>query len=347
MGLFRQIVDSLPAVSGIALGEVVRIPLVRDFPREGLIVRVTGVTTGSSATAPTLSAYELIKRIRLLVNDGGTQRSICDVWGPALVIRHLHNNQSLPIGENATLSTGTPNIAVTFPLFFPPSVLNSPTREMFLQNFVRFNADPQLEITFATQADVDLNATPTFAASAGFTVNVTDIKREVSVPNWNFLQTELITNEQAYTANIAQTRYELPVPGFHYYTGIVSFASRGVLGDITDGNPVRLDVLNTSLRNVTLANLARINAMGNTTQQTTLAALAANIGFFDFLTDQTGSDVVTLDTLLNTYPFTQLGTGPVLKYGIGASGPSAKLLFIHERCFGDISSALALRKVGK
>jgi hypothetical protein len=347
MGLFRQLIDTLPVYSGNALGDVVRIPLQRDYPREGLIIRLTGVATGSSATAPTLGAYELIKRIRLLVNDGGVQRSLCDVWGPALVIRQLHNNQSLPIGENATLSTGTPNIAVTFPLFFPPSVLNSPTREMFLQNFPRFNSDPQLEITLANQADVDLNATPTFAASAGFTLSVLDIKREVSVPNWNFLQTEILTSEKAYPADVTNDRYQLPVPGYHYYCGVVSFASRGVLGDITDGNPIRLDVLNTSLRSVSLANLARLNAIGNTTQQTALAALAANIGFFDFLTDQTGSDVVNLDTLLNTNPFTQLGTGPVLNYSVSESGASAKLLFIHERCFGDISGALALRKLGK
>lgn len=347
MGLFRQNIDTLPTQTGIKLGDTVRTSLVRDYPREGIIVRLTGTITTAAATESAFGCYDLIKRLRLYANDGGQQRTLVDCYGPALMIRHVKNNGQMPFSEAAATALGS--FQVTFPILFPPQCLNSPTYEMFLQNFPRFNSDPVLEIDFGAQSDVDVNATPTFAISAGITLDIYDLKREVSVPTWNFLQTELVTVDQPYSSNGNQI-YQLPVPGFHFYAGVISFSGKGTVGDITDGKNVTLNILNTTLRNTPLTGLALLNQLGDLTAnslfyQSLITKLSILPAFWDFLTDQTGTAVVNLDTLLNTYPFTQLGTGPVLKYNITGGATDAKLTFIHERCFGDISAALALSRL--
>jgi hypothetical protein len=346
MGLFRQITDTLPSQS-ISLGQTVRFVLPRDFPREAIMIKLTPIVSVTAATLNAERAFGLIRRVRLTANDGGQQRILIDCDGMAIQERAqqygmLMDSQTA-VAFGGTLAAATYNI--TFPFFFGPPNLGTPTRDMFLQNFPRFNNDPVLEITMATQAEMDSNATPTFAITSA-TVTVMELKREVAIPNWRFLNTEFIQQEVPFASTVTDYRYQLPVPGYHTMTLMRPYSSVAALSSaIVTGN-VRFEVLNVSQLNMPFDDMTRINQRSIYNGIAPAAAdllaaslLAVNRACIDWISTTQEDGIINLDTLLDTNPFSQLGTGPVLKLNVTGDSDN-KIVFLHERIFGDISSAL-------
>lgn len=352
MALFQSIIDTVPAVSGVTLGQTIRIPLTRDFAREGFQIVLRPTVSAAAATIAPEGVFALVKRVRLTANDGGQNRDLVNADGMSIVQRHLSYNQNLDSDtltsySNAFSTTTAKTIRITH--MFAPGEVEDPARSIFLANFPRFNNDPILEITIGSQADIDTHATPTFAISA-MTVEVVDFKRFVTSDKWTFLKTDFITSEVAYTQNQAAQKYNIPVPGWHFSIGMRPYSSATALGDISQtGGVFKIQALNVVERVISVNNLIATNQLSTpsdmlTTANGTQRAIAATAQFFDYLTDLTGASVTNLDTLLNSNPFVALGTAPQVVGDING-GTGKKIVYMHDRCYGDTSPALLLPKL--
>lgn len=356
MALFQQLIDTLPTQSGVVLGQKVRFVLPRDFPYEGFIIVVEPTVSGAAATIAPEGAFSLVQNVRLTANDGGQNRDLVNADSMSIVQRHLANNSNLDTETLLTFgnafSTTTAKV-LRVPHFFAPNTLEDPARSLFLQNFPRFNNDPILEITIGTQAQVDTNATPTFAISA-CTVRVIILRRFVTSDKWNFLKTDFITQEQAYTLNAAAQRYNIPIPGWHFSLGMRMYSSATALGDISQTAGVfKIQALNTTERTMMATDIRALNQLSISSDVTAAGVagvqrvLQTTSTFIDYLSDLTGASVTNLDTLLNSNPFAALGTVPQVIADING-GTGKKIVFMHDRCYGDTSPALALpRLLGK
>jgi len=354
--LFQQLVETLPTQSGIVVGQKVRFVLPRDFPLEGFVIVVEPTVSGVAATIAPEGCFAFVQNVRLTANDGGQNRDLVNADSMSIVQRHLAYNSNLDT-ETLTafgnaFSSATAKV-IRIPHFFPPNSMEDPARSLFLQNFPRFNNDPILEIQIGTQAQIDTHATPTFTISA-CTIRVILIKRYVTSDKWNFLKTDFITQEQAYTLNAAAQRYNLPVPGWHFGIGMRMYSSATALGDISQTAGVfkiqALNVVERVLQSTDVRALNQISVPADVTAAG-VAGVQRNLQnsstWFDYLTDLNGASVTNLDTLLNSNPFAALGTVPQVLGDInGAAGK--KIVFMHDRCYGDLSPALALpRMLGK
>lgn len=350
--LFQSIQEQLPEISGVTLGSTVRVPLPRDFAHEGFMIVIKPTVSGVAATIAPEGTFALVKKVRLSANDGGQNRDLVNADGMSIVQRHCHYNgnvdtETLTTFNNAFGSATQKTMRLIH--MYPPNEIDDPVRSLFLANFPRFNNDPFLEITIGAQADVDTHATPTFAISA-CTVRVIVFKRFVTTDAWNFLKTDFITQEQAYTNNAAGQRYDIPIPGWHFGVGMRMYSSATALGDFsqTDGL-FRIQSLTSVERAIQAIDLRALNAMSIASDVTAGAAgnqrtLSQTAYWFDYLTDLTGAPVQNLDTLLNSNPFVALGTKPQVVADLNG-GSGKKIVFMHDRCYGDVSPATYLPRL--
>lgn len=349
--LFQQLVEQLPAQNAV-LGQTLRFVMPRDFAREGFVIVAKPTVSAVAATIAPEGAYSLIKRVRLTANDGGQNRDLVNADALSIVQRHLSYNNNLDSASLSTVSNAYSSATakvLRVPHFFPPGEIEDPARSMFLANFPRFNNDPILEVTIGSQADVDVHATPTFAISA-MSVYVVDLKRYVTSDNWSFLKTDFITSEQAYTQNQAAQRYNMPIPGWHFACGMRPYSSATALGDISQTDGVfKIQSLNVVERVLQTADLVALNQISSPSDLTaatngTQRALLGTSQWFDWMTDLTGASVTNLDTLMNSNPFVALGNAPQVIGDING-GTGKKIVFMHDRCYGDTAPGLLLPRL--
>lgn len=354
MSLFQQIVDQIPPISGVTLGSTVRFVVPRDFSLEGFLLVVEPTVSTAAATIAPEGVFSLIKRVRFTANDGGQNRDLVNADSMSIVQRHLNGNQNLDTQTLTAFSNAfstTTAKSITIPHFFPPGTIEDPARSLFLANLPRFNNDPILEIQIGSQTDVDTNVSPLFAISA-MTIRLVTIKRVVASPTWPFLKTDFITSEQAYTQNQAAQRYNLPIPGWHFSIGMRPYSSATALGDISQtGGLFRIQALNVVERTIQTTDLVKINQFSVSSDVLTNAngtqrAISQTSQFFDYLTDLTGASVTNLDTLLNSNPYVALGNAPQVVGDING-GTGKKIVYMHDRCYGDTAPALLLPKLVK
>jgi hypothetical protein len=151
----------------------------------------------------------------------------------------------------------------------------------------------------------------------------------------------------------AMQRYNIPIPGWHFAIGARMYSAASTLGDISQtGGLFRIQALNVVERVISATNNVALNQISHGSDQSTTTAgvqrlLSNNSGattWFDYLTDLTGASVTNLDTLLNSNPYVALGASPQVIADI-AGGAGKKIVFMHDRCYGDVSPALYLPKI--
>lgn len=344
--LFKPQVNQLPQQSGFALGQTINFVIPRDFPLEGFILRLRPTLSAATATAAPEGCFALVQSLRLVVNDGGSSRNVINLDGMWAAQRHLQYGGQLDTATllafaNAFSSTGQKDISI--PFFIPPFSIEDPVRSHFLLNLPRFNSDPVLQVQLGTQAQIDTNATPTFAISA-ILADLVTYKRFVKVPNWQYLDTECFSAVQAYPNNAANQSYDIPVPGYHFAIGARPYSSATALGDFTQtGGFAVIQALNTFERRIEPANLLKLDQYSQTSDVTAAGVngiertLAGSTFWWDYLTDLNGAGALTLDGVLDTNPFVNVGQGPQVIWDLNG-GAGKQIIYLHDRFFGDISA---------
>jgi hypothetical protein len=345
----------LAPVLGVALGGAAVFNITRDFFLDSLIVEVTGVITGSAATAGPDGMLGLVRNLNLSISDGSSNRNQTNVSGVSAVQKGFLatgsidqgtlNTQLIGMGANAT------QFILRYPLFFKHPQLSDPVGSAFMLPLPRYNANPTLSVQLATQAQLDQNASPTFAIAAGVNVRVILNKRQVDNIQFPTMETEFIDTNVGYASGGAGTLYELQVPGSYFLFGI-----RGYLGavgssawadpttnagTINAGNVI-LQLLGNTLRTSRFSDMAYLNQLATQDNWSAVATRNQQFGLFvglaayNFLHDGFGLEVGEVGSSLNSNVLAGSGSRVQLLIDL-TGGVNASNTYFWDRVFGDLS----------
>lgn len=367
--LFPKRQDYLGPFTNVTLGQIIQKEITREFLIDSIeIVAFVSVgATGGAATPNPDSLLNILKRITLNVTDGARTRNVIDCSGPGLIeyaskIRGL----DLITSEAALLTAAsTDNLEwrIKYPIFFGHPQMNDPERSMFVLPCNRFTTNPLLTLYFATQADIDQDASPTFVVD-DITFYIVINRLQIGVDNWPIFDTELVEQVVSYPASGSNQIFELPTPGS--YTGILIRGYKGVAPTQTrDWNIIvngdyRIAVLGTNLRRaqpfmIELENEQSKDSKGFYHDPPAQAAQPFNgdsvdggFGclYFDFLAGDSGQGPCHADfgSLLDTNGLIKTGARAQIVGDI-AGGTGVQNKYLWHRIFGDLSTLKAALKI--
>lgn len=334
--LFPKRTDYTPTQSSLALGSTIRFEITREFHVEALYLVVVATPSGAMATANADALQAIVNRVQLQVSDGAQNRNVVDVSGPALLelanqwIGGLDRDTATNVGTNPSSGAKT----LIYPIWFAHPQLADPIGSVLLLPVPRFNSNPVLSVTFATQAQMDTNATPTFAVSA-LTAHLVIVRRQVNRPNFPTFNTELAELEVAYPTTGNSQLYELQIPGS--YTGILfrdyaSLTSRSSIQ--TSGGENRLQLLGTVIRRFRMEHLAAENDYSVRLYPATWNNFAGSF-YLDFLSDKNGEVAGDLGSVLDSNILQASGSRLQLLQDI-TGGSNIKRKYVTHRIFGNL-----------
>jgi hypothetical protein len=341
--LRQQVLDP---ITGIPLGGTASFEVTRDFFLDSLVVEISGTVTGTTATAAADGILGLLKNITFNVADGASNRQQTNVSGVSAIQKGFLLTGSI---DQSTLNgfligTGTGTFKLRYPLFFKHPQLSDPVGSAFMLPLPRYNTNPVLKLSFATQTDMDTNVSPTFAIAAGITVRVLVNKRQVDniqFPTW---QTEFIENTQTYPASGANQAYEWQVPGTYFGFGLRDYTSATAWGDISQaGTPINLEFLGTTLRQSWFTDLQYMNQLASqdnwsaTTVRSQTNGLFPGLAWYNFLHDGFGLEVGEVGSSLNTNLLAGSGSRVRMLRSV-TGGAAVKSVYFWDRVFGDLSN---------
>ena len=333
--LFPKRQDFTPTQSSLALGQTIRFELTREFHYEALYLVVNATVSGAMATANADALQNLVQRVQVTVSDGAQNRNVIDVSGSALLelasqwIGGLDRNTASLIGNNTTGAK-----ILIYPIFFVHPQLSDPVGSVLLLPAPRFNTNPVVSVLFSTQAQMDTNATPTFAVSA-LSAYIIQIKRQVNRPKFPTFNTELAELEQTYSTTGNSQLYELQIPGS--YTGVLfrdyqSATTRGTIQVAAGEN--RLQLLGTVLRRFRVEDLQAENDYSLNLYPATWTNFAGSY-YLDFLSDKTGEVSGDLGSVLDANILQASGARLQLLQDI-TGGAAVKRKYVSHRIFGNL-----------
>lgn len=353
MALFNKRQDILPRQTGKALGATSIFEIPKTWYLEGLFLKATFNVAAAAATLSADGLFNIIKRVRLTVADGGATREIVSASGLALHQWQMQTNGTCdPTFINFLGQNTTGDKTMYFPIPLVPNQLPDPVRSLFLVPAPRFASNPQLEVEIGGQADIDVNASPTFALSAAkvsleVVVVMRNIRGELRTLDW-----ELHEYSQSYAAN-QEVRWEFPSPGF--YTGALlrPYTSTSARGDISQSSGSHPDILKEPWsihvagqypRRFRLEEAAIENIMSMYATPISVAtAVASNGVMIDFLSDGPGRTVLEMNSLLDVNAAKPAGAVTEL-VGRVTGGAGVKLNILAHRVIGDPAKAIAQLK---
>jgi hypothetical protein len=320
-----------PSLSAITLGQTVRVPISREFPVEMMAIRVSVTVSGVMATANADAILNILKRVVFRVSDGSDTRNVVDCSGAGLLEFH---GQVMPRLDRQTIAAIGGNSAttyvITYPIWAAHPQIQDPRGSFFLLPMNRYNSDPILELSFANQAEMDINGVPTFAISAMSAELLID-RRDVLVANWPTVNWDLVELETNFPSSGRQS-IELPIPG--NFTGILlrSYTTAAARGDITSaGGQWQLQQSNVVFRQFTFPFVQVENDWSRSPGATDFAGSY----YLDFLTDKAGQGAGELGSLLNGNIPVNSGT-KILLVGDITGGAAVKLKQVYHRAYGDL-----------
>jgi hypothetical protein len=340
MALFPKFQDrTAPAkYTGNALGSTISIPIKREKHLAGALIFLSGTITTNAATGNANGILDLAKRITLTA--GGVDY-VNGVSGSALIeydAQVLGTTDYLTkyaIAAGSTISTTAFNSGAAFNVCYPIHCQHPQVQEIasspLMVPMPGFSEDGVLTIQLGTQAELDVNGTPTLAISGGVTVEVVFIYRQAptGANGLPHAQWELSESEVIYTA-AQKDVYELPARGS--YTGLMfrGSTSTSARGDVTATNSL-LEVRfgSTTLRSLAFRDCVRENERS----KTALQGYFTNSPFFDFLTDGNG-EVLGLNSVLDANPSAAGGSRFSIRY---ETGGAYRVKILSHRIFGDLA----------
>lgn len=326
------------AVQNVALGGTARFELTREFHYDSVWVEMSFTTTGAIATSAAEGLFLLAKKIQVNMSNGVTTRNVVDISGPGLLEYMTQIGWNLGRNNlNAKGATAAATYKMYFPIPFALPNMNDPQRSALLLAAPTAVTNPTVTIQVANISDIDTNGSPTFTCTGGINVRLILNKRQVDLAQWPTFDTELSEITQTYPSTGNSQRYPLQVGGV--YTGILmrhftSLTARGSV--ITAGGECKLQLVGNVLRRFTPDFIEEENddSIGDTD---TSGARFSGSYFLDFITDQSGMAVDTLEGVLDTSMLINTGTQPELLQDI-TGGSNVSIRYVTHRIFGNISS---------
>lgn len=333
--LFPKRQDFTPTQSSLALGQTVRFELTREFHIEAIYLVVNATVSAVMATDNADSIQNLVNRVQVQVSDGARTRNVIDASGPALLELAvqwqggLDRNTASHIGTDATGAK-----TMIYPIWFAHPQLADPIGSTLLLPAPRFNSNPVINVTFSTQAQMDTNATATFAVSA-LTAYCIIVRRQVNRPNFPTFDTELAELDVSYSTTGNAQLYELQIPGS--YTGILfrDYTSATARGSIqVSAGENRLQLLGTVLRRFRMEDLQYENDTSVNIYPATFNNFSGSY-YLDFLTDKVGEVAGDLGSVLDANILQASGSRVQLLQDI-TGGTNVKRKYVTHRVFGNL-----------
>lgn len=325
--------------TGIALGATKTFKIPRLFHIESLFIRVkvtVSNVTGSAAmaTANADGMANILKRCTLDVSDGASTRKVVDMSGRGLLdYAQQIAGVDVYFATNKDINSDAVSYTFYYPIYCCHPQVADPLGSALLLPAPRYNDDPVLTLTFASQSDMDVNGTPIFAIDA-MEADVVVHRREVTDPKLRPLNWELAENTVAYPSTVSKYAYDLPIPGS--YTGLLlrCYTSTSARGDVSQTDGVfSLEALGNVIRRVRLLDLLTLNSVSYGSSAT--FNTAGNY-YFDFLSDKIGESVSDFGSLLDANPLAGSGSKLQLIQDI-TGGAGVQIKYVTHRIFGDLS----------
>lgn len=336
--LFQKRQDFSTTKTGIALGDTITFEITREFHVESIDLVVVVTPSAAMATANADNLQNIVKRVQLSISDGARTRNVIDVTGAGLMeyalqtIGGLDRNTAANVGTNPSSGAKT----LVYPIMCAHPQLDDPVGSTFLLPFPRYNSNPVLSVTFATQGQMDTNATPTFAVSA-LTCYLIIRRRQVNRANWPTLDWELAEVSASYPNTGNSQLYELQIPGS--YTGILLRDYQGLSTRAsieTSGGENKLQLLGTVLRRFKVADLQYENDRSVRLYPATWNNIAASY-YLDFLSDKTGESSPDLGSVLDANILAASGARLQLLQDI-TGGTNYSRSYLTHRVFGNLTA---------
>lgn len=376
--LFPKTQDYLaPVQMNAALGGSCRFEITRELPIEAMLLVLTVTVATGAATPVADGLLGLVKNIQLNAPDGARNRQVLNASGPALIEYGYHltgcierNTRGQVNYSNA--ASAVPVAAATYkicvPIYFCPPNMADPVASAFLLPVDRYNANPMLDVQFGSQADLDINATPTLAITAAtFTAKLIVVRRRINRINWPIVDAELIESTAVHTATNAAAEKELPLGG--YLTGLLlrtklrTSTPTEIKGDISAGGAWALLVNQNTIIRATLQDIEMLNDHSTSfaavfRENSSLASVSVNSRgvltgayFLDFISDRPGADAgdaqIGLRSVLNLNVPTDQGVRCYLRQDISLAGnpigtaASITIGYLAHRFYGNLDAIQA------
>jgi hypothetical protein len=338
--LFQRRVDFSAKQSSLALGSTITFNITREFHIESIFLRVKVTPSAAQATANADSLQAIVKKVQLQISDGARTRNVVDVSGPGLLEYAYEVAGGWDRDTSTNFGTNPSSGAKTFyyPIYCSHPQLEDPVGSVFLLPAPRYNSNPVLTVQFASQTDMDTNATPTFAVSA-MEADIVINRRQVSRANWPTLDWELAEISNPFPATGNSQLYELQVPGS--YTGILmrdyqGLSTRGTLE--TSGGENKLMLLGTAMRRFRCLDIQAENDVSarlwsSTWNNTTAGAVT----YLDFISDKTGETSPDLGSVLDANILAASGARLQLFQDI-TGGTNYTRKYVTHRVFGNLTT---------
>lgn len=344
----------LAPVTGIALGGNTSFQITRDFFLDSIILEISGTITATAATVNADGLIGLVKNLQLAIADGSSNRNQTSVSGVSAVQKGFlmtgaidQSTLNCILAANAGVATGA--FLVRYPLFFKHPQLSDPIGSAFMLPLPRYNTNPVLTVQFASQADIDQNAAPTFAIAAGVTARLIINKRQVDNIQFPVWEHEFIEQSVAYPASGVNQLFEWQVPGSYFAFYMRSYAGAAAARAWVDPstgltNPqFQLQLLGNTMRQSRYADLQYMNQLSTQdnwsviTSRTATAGLFAGFAAYNFLHDGFGLEVGEVGSALNSNVLAGSGSRVQLLQDIG-TGTNTVINYFWDRVFGDLSA---------
>jgi hypothetical protein len=356
--LFPLRLDFSDSKTGAALAGAYTFDMTREFHIAQIFLEVSFTVATAAATINADGLLGLVKRVVLTVADGARTRNVIDCSAAGLVEFYHNINgmldkdtlSALGVAASGTAPNTTGAKILHIPIWFCPPNLDDPVNSMLLLPAPRFTSNPQLSVTFGSQTDVDVNATPTFALTGTITARLVIQRRSVLVKSWPTFDAELQEITVPYP-NSGKQAYELQSPGS--YTGILlrAYTSSSVRGDVmTAGGEFNLQLLGTQIRRFRLTDLEFINYYSKSPQFAIGAAgsvVGVSLGayFMDFISDSNGQAGGELGSVLDANLPVTTGARLRLVQDI-TGGATVQIKYVAHRIFGILDNLKMLTKLG-
>lgn len=337
MSLFAIREYEVPAQTA-ALGASLTFTLPRDLALEAIVLEVDYTVGTVAATVAPDGQLNLIKKVTFTgAESGADQRDLISASGAGLIKRAANLVGSLDRDTLAVIGNNTTGAKKQIIYIDPRPNVDDPEKSLFLVPMGLFTNDPTLTVDIASQADLDTNASKTFALTGTVSVRVLLLRRFVDIANWRFMKWEIKENDITCADAVDPRIFNLPTPGAIPYLQGQMFSSATAIADITNNRPIQVRQLGTTIRS---RRLSQAQGLGDFSRNHSQGATATNftgLFVFDFLGDMPGATPGDFGSVLNTNELSQAGVQPTLEFNVQTGGAGCRLRLLYDRIFGDIA----------